>query len=148
MSSWTLLNFSQRASTCLLPHLIPLGIIKIPLKEPKRPIFHLLRAIAWPPGGQLQKLTTPAVGLCPQIIPAKFRPNPSIFKTTFVEKTGERRRTPPQLKSRFATYRGGFAPSWGVASRPLLLNRTALKKGTTSLRSVVKKSGKNTWALG
>ena len=32
---------------------------------------------------------------------------------------------------------GGLRPHWGVAPRPLYLSRTALKKGTTSLRSVV-----------
>ena len=37
-------------------------------------------------------------------------------------------------------WRGGFAPPWGVASRPPFFARTALKKGTTLLRSVVKKT--------
>ena len=56
--------------------------------------------------------------------------------------TDERRVTPQQTQGRFATmdeWGGGSAPPWGVASRPLFSARTALKKGTTSLRSVVKK---------
>ena len=113
MSSWTLLNFSQRASTCLLPHLIPLGIIKTPLKEPKCPIFHLLRAIAWPPGGQLQKLMTPAVRLCPKINPAKFRPNPSIFGTTCSSKTDEWRRAPCSSGVALQPRRGAPPPQGG-----------------------------------
>ena len=57
-------------------------------------------------------------------LPAKFRPNPLTFRANVTRKTDERRRTPQQPKGRFATL-----PS----------ARTALKKGTTSLRSVVKK---------
>ena len=48
--------------------------------------------------------------------------------------------TPQQYVGRFATKERGASPPGGVVSRPLFFTRTALKKGTTSLRSVVNKN--------
>ena len=79
------------------------------------------------------------VGHGPKTIPAKFRSNLPIFWMTLPLKTGERRGTPQQYVGRFATKERGASPPGGVASRPLFFARTALKKGTTSLRLVVKK---------
>ena len=118
--------------------------LKIPQKRPKRPFFHLSCPITQPPDGVSKKRPCQSVRLDPKIIPAKFHPYPSMFRTTYVLKTHERRGTPPPTKGRFATLVGASPPQGGgVASRPLSLPRTALKKGTTSLRSVVKKCSLN-----
>ena len=112
---------------------------KIWRKWPKCQNFHLLRQIAWHPGGQLQKSANTIVGHGLKTIPTKFRSNLLTFGATSSEKTDERRVTPQQSRGRFATLEWGLRPTWGVASRPLFSARTALKKGTTSLRSVVNK---------
>ena len=51
---------------------------------------------------------------CPSC--AKFRLIPSIFGTTSMEKTDERRGTPNQSKGRIATWFGGLSPLWGGGS--------------------------------
>ena len=73
----------------------PLGGIKIPRKWPKRLNLHFQCVISQPPGGQSQKRQRQSIGLVKKIIPAKFHPDLSIFKTTYRAKTGERRVTPP-----------------------------------------------------
>ena len=108
-------------TTCLGPKLP-----QNPQKRPKSPFFHLRSLIAWPPGGRSKNQERHAFGLGLKISPAKFHPNPSTY-----------------MKFRHEKLTNGGVPysNLGVASRvaPLLSARTALKKGTTSLRSVVNK---------
>ena len=114
--------------------------LKSPQKWPKRPFFRLSCPITQPPGGGFKKRPWHAVRLDPRIIPAKFHPNPSTFRASLCQKTDERRGTPPPTKGRFATLVGASPPQGGGRfATPLSLPRTALKKGTTSLRSVVNK---------
>ena len=56
--------------------------LKIPQKRPKRPFFRLSCPITQPPGGGSKKRPCQSVRLDPKIIPAKFHPNPSTFRTT------------------------------------------------------------------
>ena len=84
------------------------------------------------------------MGLGPKMIYTKFHPNPLTFKTTSWEKTDERRLTPQQYGGRLATGRRALPPLEGsLHDRVGGIGgggvRTTLKKGTTSLRSVVKK---------
>ena len=113
--------------------------IKIAKKCPKRKNFHLPRQFTQPPGGQIKKRQSHSVRLDQKSISAKFRPNLLTFEATSLTKTDERRRTPCNLGVASRLWIGGLRPPGGVASRPLFFARTALKKGTTSLRSVVNK---------
>ena len=79
----TLLGKPWATPGCPLPPQRPSGIIKILQKWQKRPIIHLPHLIARPPGGKKKKRPCQSVPICPKIIPAKFRPNPSTFRATY-----------------------------------------------------------------
>ena len=134
------LAVSRRSSATSCGPLAPsltLCCVKISWKWPKRPFFCFPHFITRPPGGQIKKRRSTFVRLGPKIIPAKFRPNLSTFRATFYRKTYERRTTPCKIRVASRPSMGGLRPPWGVASQPPSSVRTALKKGTTSLRSVV-----------
>ena len=97
--------------------------LKIPQKRPKRPFFRLSCPITQPPGGGSKKRPCQSVRLDPKIIPAKFHPNPSTFRTTYESKTHERRGTPPPTKGRFATLVGASPPQGGGSLRDPSLSR-------------------------
>ena len=103
--------------------------LKIPQKRPKRPFFRLSCPITQPPGGGSKKRPCQSVRLDPKIIPAKFHPNPSTFRTTCESKTHERRGTPPPTKGRFATLVGASTPRRGSLRDPSLSPPNRPEKG-------------------
>ena len=139
---------AQKALSHFLGSLAPswtLCIVKIHWKWPRRQNFDLPYWITWPPGGQSKKLTNPAVGLVPKIIPAKFRPNLSSFGTTFRAETDERRVTPQQSKGRFTTMDGGLRPLGGSLRDLSSLPKPPWKREPLSLiqaAAFLKKEGK------
>ena len=108
----------------------PLLVSKYLKKWQKRRYFHIPHQIAWPPGDGSQKLTTPAVGLGPKIIPTKFRPNLLTFRATLGRKTGEFRRAHSTSGEGVASRLkgvGGCAPRGGALAIPLLHPNTPQK---------------------
>ena len=75
--------------------------------------FHLLRFITEPPGGQFQNRARQTVQHDLEVIHTEFHPNLATFKTTSVEKTGERRVTPCKVRVASQPLRGGLRPQGG-----------------------------------
>ena len=112
--------------------------LKTPQKRQKRPYFRLSCPITQPPGGGSKKRPISPSGLTQRS-----------FLLSFIQirqRLGQLAHQKPMKGGvPHRQQRVDSRPWWGLrpkrgegASRPLSLPRTALKKGTTSLRSVVK----------